>query len=1023
MSFVRAELQSFRRVLEFDYPESLVHEESEEQKTKEAFLSLTLDFLRRMKQEKMADRLKSRYISKVQRKLKSSLQQKFQCVFEGISRAGNPTLLNQIYTELYVTKGETEGVNEEHEVRQIEATSGRQTDTETIIRCEDIFEISSQESSNISKRLPIRTVLTKGVAGIGKTVLTQKFCLDWAEGRANQNIQLLFPFTFRELNVLRHRPFSLTELVHHFFSGLNEIHSFDHLQVIFIFDGLDECRLPLDFVTTKALTDVAESTSLENLLVNLIRGTLLPHAQIWITTRPAAANQIPARYVAVVTEVRGFTDQQKDQYFRRRFQVEKQATAIIAHIKASRSIYIMCHIPIFCWITAAVLEHVNKSKSRDTLPQTLTEMYIYFLVVQIKAKSLKYDGRSEVEPQWIPRNIEMVESLAKLAFEQLLSGNLIFYESDLIECGLDVDAVSSYSGVFTQVFRKEPGLYQDKVYCFVHLSVQEFLAAFYAHHSFTNVGVNLLSAVEPSVNTTPEENFYQSAIDQALRSPTGHLDLFLRFLLGLSLPTNQRLLQGLLRQTGSSSETHQKTVNHIKQRLNEGLPSEKSINLFHCLNELKDRSLVDKIQCYLNGGFSTTLTPAEWSALAFLLLSTDLDVFDLKIYQASEGVLLRLMPVVKASKKAILSTCNLSERCCAPLSSVLSSHSSNLRCLDLSHNQIQDSGITLLSSGLTNQGCRLETLNLSLCNLSWRSGGCLSSVLYSQSSSLRHLDLSNNDLLDSGVEQLSAGLSSAGCRLETLSLSGCLVSEISGLSLASALMTPKSCLKSLDLSYNSPGPSAFEQLTCLWEDPQYALETLNLEPVGLRWLIPGLRKYFCANTLDPNTANPQLHLSDRTVSRSSTGFAYPLHRDRFDYWPQVLCCNALSGRCYWEVEWMAEWPGEKNRGVEIAVSYRGISRKGNSDECGFGFNNQSWSLMVCYGYYCLRHNGNESRVGTFASSPVGRVAVYVDCPAGALSFYRVSEDKLIHIHTVNTTFTGPLFAGFGVWSGTAVTLK
>ncbi|KAK7915968.1 hypothetical protein WMY93_011729 [Mugilogobius chulae] len=413
------------------------------------------------------------------------------------------------------------------------------------------------------------------------------------------------------------------------------------------------------------------------------------------------------------------------------------------------------------------------------------------------------------------------------------------------------------------------------------------------------------------------------------------------------------------------------------------------------MNELKDRSLVDKIQWYVNGlqGYSTTLSPAEWSALAFLLLSTDLDVFDLKIFKASEQVLIRLMPVVKASKKAVLSACNLSESCCVPLGSVLTSHSSNLRHLDLSHNPILDSGVKLLCEGLSSHGCRLETLNLSMCELGTGTGECLSSVLSSQRPSLKHLDLSNNDLQDSGTTHLITGLKSADCRLETLSLSGCSVSE-------------------------SSGPSAVELLSRLWEDSKYPLDTLSLEPMGLRWLTPGLRKYFCMHSLDINTAHPELHLSDRTVSRISANLNYPLHRDRFDYWPQVLCSNALTGRCYWEVSWTAEWPGEKTRGVDIAVSYRGISRKGEGGECGFGFNHQSWSLMVCYGYYCFRHNGNESRVGTFTPSPAGRVAVYLDCPAGTLTFYRVSEDKLVRIHTVNTTFTGPCLPGleFGLES-------
>ena len=146
------------------------------------------------------------------RKLKSNLKEKFQCVFEGIAKAGNPTLLNQIYTELYITEGGTAEVNDEHEVRQIETASRKPDRSETTIRQEDIFKASPGRDE------PIRTMMTKGVAGIGKTVLTQKFTLDWAEDKANQDIQFIFPFTFRELNVLKEKKYSLVELVHHFFN-------------------------------------------------------------------------------------------------------------------------------------------------------------------------------------------------------------------------------------------------------------------------------------------------------------------------------------------------------------------------------------------------------------------------------------------------------------------------------------------------------------------------------------------------------------------------------------------------------------------------------------------------------------------------------------------------------------------------------------------------------------------------------------------------------------------------------------
>ncbi|XP_029377844.1 NLR family CARD domain-containing protein 3-like, partial [Echeneis naucrates] len=964
--FVMNELKKMKRSLSPDYPQFMKNEDDEvdeeQRRSREAFLKITVNFLRRMKQEELADCLQSKFIAPdCQRKLKSGLKKKFQCVFEGISKAGKPTLLNQIYTELYITEGGTGEVNEEHEVRQIETASRKQDRAETSIRQEDIFKPPPGRDQ------PIRTVMTKGVAGIGKTVLTQKFTLDWAEDKANQDIEFTFPFTFRELNVLKEKKFSLVELVHLFFTETKEagICSFDHFQVVFIFDGLDECRLPLDFHNTEVLTDPTESTSVDVLLTNLIRGKLLPSARLWITTRPAAANQIPPQCVDMVTEVRGFNDLQKEEYFRKRFRHEEQASRIISHIKTSRSLHIMCHIPVFCWITATVLEEVLKTREGGELPKTLTEMYIHFLVVQSKVKKVKYDGGAESDPHWSPETRKMIESLGKVAFEQLQKGNLIFYESDLTECGIDIRAASVYSGVLTQIFKEETGLYQDKVFCFVHLSVQEFLAALHVHLTFINSGVNLMSEKKTTrkfelIRTgSKTTRLYQSAVDEALQSPHGHLDLFLRFLLGLSLQTNQTLLRGLVTQTGSSSETNQKTVQYVKTKISENLSPEKSMNLFHCLNELNDGSLVEAIQQSLRSGSLSTdkLSPAQWSALVFILLSSekDLDVFDLKKYSASEEALLRLLPVVKASNKVLLSGCNLSDRSCEALSSVLSS----------------------------------------------------------QSSSLRDLDLSNNNLQDSGVKLLCVGLKSPHCELETLSLSGCLLSEEGCSSLASALSSNPSHLRELDLSYNHPGDSGVKLLSAGLEDPDWRLDTLRVDHGGPQRLRPGLRKYVCELELDTNTIHRNLKLSDnnRKVTHVAEYQSYPDHPDRFNNCPQLLCRNALTGRCYWEVEWSGL--------VYISVSYRGIRRKGYSADCVFGRNDQSWSLICSDGGYAVCHNNRETPLSSSSSSDSvpNRVAVYVDCPAGSLSFYRVSSDSLIQLHTFNTTFTDPLYPGFRIWSG------
>uniref|UniRef100_A0A3B3UAR0 Pyrin domain-containing protein n=1 Tax=Poecilia latipinna TaxID=48699 RepID=A0A3B3UAR0_9TELE len=796
----------------------------------EGAVSVTVIILEKMKQKlyyKIVLSTESDLLT-IQERLKCTLKEQCLKVYEGNAGEGQRMYLKEIYTELHVIAGAWGGLSDEREFRQ---QKSKQMAVEETIKVRNLFKPDQERR--------IRTVLTQGIPGMGKTVCAQKFTLSWAEGEEHQNMTFLFPLPFRELNsFMGEGDSSLMGLLHWFFPQIKPIEKLSDSKVLFIFDGLDESLLPLNFKYNKVLRDETEPAPLDVLITNLITGDLLCNAFVWITCRPAATGKIPRKYIDQWTEIKGFTEDRWQEYFKKRVSDDALSLRIIDHVKSSKSLYVMCQIPIFCWITVTLIKRMLHDDVTGRLPNTMTEMYVYLLLCQT-------DRMAERHYPMSGDNICL--KLAELAFRQLEQRKQIFYEADLKECHMDINEATMYSGVCTEMFHMEAGRGQ-KVFNFVHLSIQEFLAAVFAHYSYMhnkeNVLLGRLERLSSKLWRKSLFGFHKSAIERALKSPDGHWDLFLRFLLGLSLKSNQELLYGVLHLEAEGEEDVAKTIQFIKEIINE--EPESKLNLFHCLGELRDESLVQEIQSFVSSGriVSTQLSSAQWSALTFELMTSDTleETFDLKKYSRSEEG---------------LNYCNLTENCCPLLASALSSTSSHLTDLDLSNNKLKDSGVQLLSEGLLSPQCKLKSLRLSCCGLTQKSCSYLSSPLSSDSGKVKHLDLSGNSLQGPGFSTLCSGLKNQHCRLETLILKECSLQKCCA-DIALVLSTNNSHMKELDLSENDLEDLEVELLSNGIANPNCVLETLSLSFCGVT--VKG-----CAHLASALSSNPS-HLRQLDLS-------------------------------------------------------------------------------------------------------------------------------------------------------------
>ncbi|XP_070965803.1 NACHT, LRR and PYD domains-containing protein 12-like [Oncorhynchus clarkii lewisi] len=807
------------------------------------------------------------HVGKLRNKLKAILKKKYQR-----PPGGETEHPFYIHCDLHYPPGESSKENQ-HEYILSEPGYRRRHQGTCSFRNSEVDE-------------PIRTALTKGVSGIGKTSQVRMMILNWAEGKGNQEVQLIFPLPFRELNLLKER-LSLIELLYEFFPELKEpgICNLENCRVGFFFDGLDEFRRPLDFKNSLIVTNVTEVSSVPTLLTNLINGNLLPSAaHIWITSRPAAVSRIPLQYIDRVSEIEGFTDSQKEEFFRRAINDENQAKAVITYLKNSKGLYNLCQIPFICSISASILEKQTYVPDKTCEPVALTPLFNDLLILL----------------QMANHNVKIVNELGELALKQLVKGNTVFYEEDLRECNIDARVAAVYAKGNIPIFREDIGLHQQKIYYFGHTTIQEFFGALRFLQSVDvqdeNRAVNQKTQFERTLWFFRDATQLKSAVDMTLRSKTGHMDLFLRFLLGIAQNFNQMFSEAGF----TSSTTLPEMLVYIKEKVLENPASPRTLNLLNCLRELKDYSLDNDSVHFLKTGIppDAKYPPSHWSDLATLLVASEsgpIDMLGLEVENRGDEELLRMLPVIKASQTATLSYHNLTEKSCECLGSALTSKVSNLKTLDLSFNTLKDSGVQLLAAGLAKPHCRLERLKLSGCRVKQNGFAALAKALKSNPSHLRELDLSGNEPEESGVFHLVDGLKVVKCELQILKLSNCKLGLELSRALAVLLIDNPRHLRELDVSMNDLGDRGVKLLMDILKSTQiYKLELYCCQLTekccenmfGCLLNIPSLRELNLSNN----------NLKDEGVKMLCNAFGLPACQlEKLN----LASCGFTSGDCCW----------------------------------------------------------------------------------------------------------------------------
>ncbi|XP_076592222.1 NACHT, LRR and PYD domains-containing protein 6 [Chaetodon auriga] len=476
--------------------------------------------------------------------LMQHLIRKHQVIREGVVRAGKQNLLNAIYVEPQISTCGYGGVDPSHELRPHPPSPLQVPSADTFVGVNNLFRLQKDDGQ------PVRTVLTTGIPGIGMTVSVGKFSLDWAELRANKDLQFVIKLSFRTFWFLRNKsPFpsqkmSIIQVIEYYHPECKDMKYLeqDDCKFLIIMDSFDCYQAPLDWEKAPVINDNNTQAHPDDLIVNIVRGSVLRGARVWILGRRAAVSQIPSQFIDVVTEIQGFSDEMKDVYLTKRFGDAELAAKIVAHFKRLPTLSILAHQPFVCWIVATVLERCFRYRGYGVHPPRLTPFYVTILIVQTNRRLQFYYGKGENELKWSSDDKQLLTKMGKMAFKMLERNTTVFSEEDVKECGLKLTEVVVLSGMCTELPSADSA--GRRTFCFIHSTFQEFMAALYVFTMFRSESKNILDSsvlhmpkiFTPKDQTRSVAGLVQNAVERTLSSPLGQYDMFLRFLCGILSP-------------------------------------------------------------------------------------------------------------------------------------------------------------------------------------------------------------------------------------------------------------------------------------------------------------------------------------------------------------------------------------------------------------------------------------------------------------------------------------------------------